>query len=86
MKKLILNTDALLVLLHIKDNGQEDFTSLVESLRFDRQRLGHIIQGLQHKGLIMVSRSTYSDAWIQLSAKGQRLFQGMWPDTAALAH
>jgi hypothetical protein len=44
----------------------------VESLRYDRSRLLHVIKSLQHKGLILVQRSGYS-AWVSLSSKGLRV-------------
>lgn len=74
MKKYIeLPADYTLVLRHIQANEQEEFITLAESLRFNQSRLAHIIQSLQHKGLVLVSRSTYTDAWISLSKKGNRL-------------
>lgn len=72
MKKIKLPEDYAAVLLLIKQAGQAELSNLAESLRFDRARLLHIIQSLQHKGLILVRRSRYSDAWISLSSKGWR--------------
>jgi hypothetical protein len=87
MKKVKLPKEYATVLLQIKlRGGEEDFIGLAESLRINPARLRHIIQNLQHKGLILVSRSTYSDAWIGLSGKGQRLLNGMngmWPQAAS---
>lgn len=80
MKKIELPEDYAIVLQQVKEMGEEDFTSLAESLRISRPRLLHIVKNLQHKGLILVSRSTYSDAWIRLSTKGQRLMDFMWPE------
>jgi len=77
MKKVKLPKEYATVLLQIKMRGGEDFIGLAETLRINPARLRHIIQNLQHKGLILVSRSTYSDAWIGLSSKGQRLLNGM---------
>lgn len=82
MKKVKLPKEYATVLLQIKLRGGEDFVGLAESLRISQPRLRHIIQNLQHKGLILVSRSLYSDAWIALSSKGQRMLNGMggmWP-------
>ncbi|HUS26670.1 MAG TPA: hypothetical protein VMY99_04970 [Nevskiaceae bacterium] len=79
MKTATINQDFALVLQHIKESGEEDLTGLSESLRFDRRRLGHIVQALQHKGLIVVSR----DAWIRLSRKGQRVIRFYWPEAAS---
>ena len=73
MRKIELPEDYTTVLRLIRLRGQENFTSLAETLRFDRSRLAHIIQNLQHKGLIRAGRTVYGDAWIRLSTKGQRL-------------
>ena len=71
MKRIKLPEDYAAVLLLVKQAGQAELTNLAESLRFDSARLKHIIQNLQHKGLIRVRRSSYG-AWISLSHKGLR--------------
>ncbi len=81
MRTIELPDDYALVLQQVDENGQEDFNNLAESLRFDRSRLAHIIEALQHKGLIRFSRNGGREAWIQLSGKGQRLLRYMWPET-----
>lgn len=83
MRKIELPDDYTIVLRLIKMRGKENFTSLAETVRFDRARLAHIIQNLQHKGLILPSRSVYGDAWIRLSTKGQRLTRSLFADSYA---
>ena len=65
MKKIELPEDYALVLQQVDESGAEDFSSLAESLRFDRARLLHILRALQHKGLI-VTQGFGEDAWIRL--------------------
>ena len=77
-----LPTDYALVLQQIRENGQEDFVHLIEALNLSRPRLAHIIQSLRQKGLISISRTAYSDAWISLSGKGKKLVAYIWPETA----
>lgn len=84
MKTTALPQDYALVLAQIGDAGREDFTSLAETLRFDSKRLAHIIKALQHKGLILVRQADYSDMWIRLSRRGQRLMANMWPESQGL--
>ena len=72
MRKIELPTDYTLVLRLIKRTGQEEMSSLAESLAFDRARLTHIIQNLRHKGLILVRKSGYNTSWVRLSSKGWR--------------
>ncbi len=82
MKTIELPEDYALVLQQVKETGEEDFANLAETLRIDRPRLSHILQGLQNKGLILVRRTTYTDAWVRLTTKGQRLMNFMWPEAA----
>jgi DNA-binding MarR family transcriptional regulator len=84
MKKIELPEDYAIVLRLIRTRGRENFTSLAETLRFDPARLAHIIQNLQHKGLILAGRSVYGDAWIRLTTKGNRLMRSMRPESYAL--
>jgi len=81
-KAIDLPEDYAIVMQQIKENGEEDFTNLAETLQFDRPRLVHIVQGLQHKGLISITRAS-SEIWLRLSGKGQRLMAFMWPEAMA---
>jgi len=81
MRMIELPEDYALVLQQVDENGREDFNNLAESLRLDRSRLAHILEALQHKGLITLSRVGRFDAWIRVSGKGRRLLRYMWPDT-----
>ncbi|HEX8182159.1 MAG TPA: MarR family winged helix-turn-helix transcriptional regulator [Candidatus Saccharimonadales bacterium] len=83
MQHIELPRDYALVLQTVHENGEEDFANLAETLRFDRQRLAHIIEALRHKGLIYLNRSTRSssDAWIRLSAKGRKCMTNIWPES-----
>lgn len=86
MRSLDLPTDYALVLQQVDAEGEEDFTNLAESLNFDRRRLSHIIQALQHKGLVRVSWQR-ADGWVSLSARGRRLVESLWsPGTSRLQH
>ena len=76
-----LPADYALVLQQVEESGEEDFTTLAESLRLDRPRLAHIVEALQHKGLLVLSRSSYADTWIRLSSKGRHFLQYMWPES-----
>ena len=76
MKKIELDEDSALVLQQIEESGQDDFENLNESLRFGRSYLAHILQNLQHKGLIRVSGH-----YISLSSKGQKITGLIWPET-----
>lgn len=85
MQHIELPRDYALVLQTVHESGEEDFANLAETLRFDRQRLAHIIEALRHKGLIYLSRPKSiglggSDAWIRLSSKGRKFMTTIWPE------
>lgn len=77
---LHLPEDYALVLQQIKENGEEDFLSLAESLSISKGRLHHIIESLHRKRLITINWSKWSESWIRLSAKGQKLTNYIWPE------
>lgn len=80
-----LPEDYALVLQQVKENGEDDFANLAETLHVSRSRMAHIIQALQSKGLVHLSRSLYSEAWIRLSHKGQKLTSYLWPEAIGQA-
>ncbi len=77
MPKKALPTDFKLVLRWIAEHGQEELTSLAETLRLEHGRLLHIVRCLQHKGLVKVS----GNSWITLSSKGRRAMIRFWPES-----
>lgn len=81
MRSIELPTDYALVLQQVHADGEEDFANLAETLSYDRGRLSHIVQALQHKGLVVVSWGR-SDGWISLSARGRRLVETLWSPSA----
>lgn len=84
MKIKTLPTDYAIVLQQIYESGREDFMSLVETLRFDPKRLEHILEGLNHKGLIMRAGQP-TDAIISLSGKGKRFIRALWPEASVMS-
>jgi DNA-binding MarR family transcriptional regulator len=83
MQHIELPEDYSLVLQEVCENGEQDFTELAESLNFEQGRLRHIIQSLQHKGLISLSGAGFNGRgmWIRLSAKGRKLMSVLWPES-----
>jgi DNA-binding IclR family transcriptional regulator len=75
-----LPTDYVLVLHQIEEDGAEDYNNLVETLRFERSRLAHIVRSLQHKGLVSFRGDGEHGFWITLSAKGRRFMEYTWPE------
>lgn len=75
-----LPEDYALVLQEIGEAGQEDFTSLAESLELEQTRLVHIVWSLRNKGLLRVNY-TAQEAWLSLSAKGRKFSRMLWPES-----
>jgi len=71
--------DFALVLQQVDEVGEEDLTTLAESLCLDNARLSHIISSLRNKGLVRVSH-TAQDTWISLSTRGRKLIELLWPE------
>ena len=82
MKRMTIPNEYAIVLQHINDSMEEDFEYLAESLRFNTEKLAHIIQELHHKGLIISRPSSYG-LWIRLSAKGKKAIRNLWPEATA---
>lgn len=80
-KQVNLPEDYALVLQQINEDGGETFNDLVETLHFERPRLAHIVQSLQHKGLIALKGSGDRGFWIQLSRKGEQFMRHLWPES-----
>ncbi|MDB5181840.1 MAG: hypothetical protein JWP13_603 [Candidatus Saccharibacteria bacterium] len=81
MQHIELPEDYSLVLQEVSEHGEEELALLAETLSFEQSRLHHIIQSLQHKGLISLSRSAGHGVWIRLSSKGRKFVQTLWPET-----
>jgi len=70
--------DYALVLQHIYEAGEEDLSSLSETLRLSRTRLVHILEALKHKGLVSVITSSYGSVWFRVSRKGRKYISQLW--------
>ena len=86
MNNIDMPEDYALVLQQIQESGQEDIANLAETLQIKRGRLAHIIDALKHKGLIRLTRDYHSDMWIELSTKGRRLVNYLWPESGGALH
>lgn len=75
--------DYALVLQQVDEIGEENFTTLTESLCLDSARLSHIVRSLKNKGLVKISH-TAQGTLISLSSKGRRLIETIWPEAHAM--
>jgi DNA-binding MarR family transcriptional regulator len=76
-----LPADYALVLQQIQETGSDELSVLSETLNLSRARTLHIVTSLRQKGLILIDRTNWGDAWVRLSAKGQKLVQQLWPES-----
>lgn len=81
MQHIELPEDYSLVLQEICEHGAEEFDELAESLNLEQHRLQHIIQALQHKGLVIMNYTYGHGVWVRLSAKGRKFIQSLWPES-----
>lgn len=75
-----LPTDYALVLQQINETGSDEVGVLSETLNLSRARIVHIVTSLRQKGLVLIDKTSWGDAWVRLSAKGQKLVSQLWPD------
>ncbi len=76
-----LPTDYALVLQQINETGSDELDVLSETLNLSRSRMLHIVTSLRQKGLVLIDKTTWGDAWVRLSAKGQKLVSQLWPES-----
>jgi DNA-binding MarR family transcriptional regulator len=81
MRTQELPEEYAIVLQQIEEDGEDNFSTLAEMVTFDRNRLTHIVQALQHKGLITITTSMQRDAWMRLTTKGKQLMRYVWPES-----
>lgn len=78
MKNIALNVYEALVLQQIEEAGTEDLQSLASELTIEKKKVLRIVTRLKHKGLVLVNKTT-SDVWVEISHKGKRIAQTLWP-------
>lgn len=81
MQHIELPEDYSLVLQEVGERGEEELAILAENLSFEQSRLRHIVQSLQHKGLVSLSRTAGHGVLLRLSAKGRKFVQNLWPES-----
>lgn len=75
-----LPLDYALVLQQIIEDGEDDVTTLTETLNIKRSRVMHILKNLLNRGLIIVDRDAYDDFRVRLSRKGTQVVRYVWPE------
>jgi len=77
MRKIHLPHEYALILQEVEEREGDYLNNLAESLRFDRDRLMHILRALQHKRLITLSRKTH-ETFVTLTRRGHRFVDSIW--------
>jgi predicted transcriptional regulator len=79
MKSIELQEDQALVMQVVNEAGEEVFENLMETLKFDRSTLLHLLQNLHHKHLVVLENNRYG-TYVHLSSKGKKTIGLIWPE------
>ena len=79
-----LTTNEALVLQQVYEDGGDDAATLAAQMGIPRRTAMHVLADLRRKGLMAIDQ-VYGDAWVQLTTRGKRLVQRIWPEAQAMA-
>ena len=74
-----INPRDALILQQISLHGEDDVEGLSVELGESRQRIINRLHALRTSGLVIL-RSNYEDIWVELTNKGKRLVNNIWPE------
>jgi hypothetical protein cdiviTM7_02395 len=83
-KEVNLTTNEALILQQIYEDGGDDVVILAGQIGLSRRTAINILSDLRHKGLMVIDQ-TYGNAWVQLTTRGKRLVQKIWPEAQMIA-
>lgn len=79
-----LTTNEALVLQQVYEDGGDEAAMLAAQMGMPRRTAMNVLADLRRKGLMAIDQA-YSDAWVQLTTRGKRLVQRIWPEAQAMA-
>jgi hypothetical protein cdiviTM7_02395 len=80
-----LITNEALVLQQVYEDGGDDAVMLAAQMGMPRRTVMHVLVDLRRKGLMVIDQA-YDDAWVQLTTRGKRLVQRIWPEAQAIVY
>ena len=78
-----LTTNEALVLQQVYEDGGDEAAMLAAQMVMPRRTAMHVLADLRRKGLMAIDQA-YGDAWVQLTKRGKRLVQRIWPEAQAI--
>lgn len=83
-QEVTLTTNEVLVLQQVYENGGDEAAMLAAQMGMPRRTAMNVLADLRRKGLMAIDQA-YGDAWVQLTTRGKRLVQRIWPEAQAMA-
>lgn len=80
-----LTTNEALVLQQVYEDGGDDAAILAAQMGMPRRTAMDVLADLRRKGLMAIDQ-VYGDAWVRLTARGERLVQRIWPEAQAIVY
>lgn len=84
-QEAILTTNEALVLQQVYEDGGDEAAMLAAQMGMPRRTAMHVLADLRRKGLMAIDQ-VYGDAWVQLTKRGKRLVQRIWPEAQAIVY
>ena len=84
-QEVTLTTNEALVLQQVYEDGGDDAAMLAAQMGMPRRTAMHVLADLRRKGLMAIDQA-YGDAWMWLTARGERLVQRIWPEAQAIVY
>ena len=80
-----LTTNEALVLQQVYEDGGDEAAMLAAQMVMPRRTAMQVLADLRRKGLMAIDQ-VYGDAWVRLTARGERLVQRIWPEAQAIVY
>ena len=84
-QEVTLTTNEALVLQQVYENGGDEAAMLAAQMGMPRRTAMNVLADLRRKGLMAIDQ-VYGDAWVQLTTRGKRLVQRIWPEAQAIVY
>ena len=83
LQETTLTTNEALVLQQVYEDGSDEAAMLAAQMGMPRRTAMNVLADLRRKGLMAIDQA-YGDAWVQLTTRGKRLVQRIWPEAQAI--
>ena len=85
LQEATLTTNEALVLQQVYEGGSDEAAMLAAQMGMPRRTAMNVLADLRRKGLMAIDQ-VYGDAWVQLTTRGKRLVQRIWPEAQAIVY